>query len=187
MLDPVNPQAERQNRRDIIMVVLFALLAGTLLKIPELFGLKITDAGSELFYVKNLSLFILPFVAAFFLIKRGAETKVWWTIFGIFALAAVVINIYPSYAPHHTAMLSGLHLPLFLWLLTGAAYIGHDWQGRQGRMNFIPSAGDLHFCGVVWRVEVLVGSQWPFFNLSALMLKVSLNSTSCFTESVRRP
>ena len=38
MLDPVNPQAERQNRRDIIMVVLFALLAGTLLKIPELFG-----------------------------------------------------------------------------------------------------------------------------------------------------
>ncbi|MDD3654053.1 MAG: permease prefix domain 1-containing protein [Desulfotomaculaceae bacterium] len=156
MLDPVNPQAERQNRRDIVMVVLFTLLAGTLLKLPELFGLKMSDAGSELFYVKNRSLFILPFVAAFFLIKRGAETKAWWMIFGIFALAAVVVNIYPSYAPHHTAMLSGLHLPLFLWLLTGAAYIGRDWQGRQGRMNFIRFSGEAFIYAVLVMAGVMV-------------------------------
>jgi hypothetical protein len=156
MLDPVNPQAERQNRRDIVMVVLFTLLAGTLLKLPELFGLKMSDAGSELFYVKNLSLFILPFVAAFFLIKREAETKAWWMIFGIFALTAVAVNIYPSYAPHHTAMLSGLHLPLFLWLLTGAAYIGHDWQGRQGRMNFIRFSGEAFIYAVLVMAGVMV-------------------------------
>ena len=40
MLDPVDPQAGWQNRRDIIMEVLFSLLAGTLIKLPELLSLK---------------------------------------------------------------------------------------------------------------------------------------------------
>jgi len=156
MLDPVDPQAGWQNRRDIIMVVLFSLLAGTLIKLPELLSLKWFTANPDLYYVRNLSLFILPFISVFFLVKRGAETAAWRRILGIFALSAVLINLYPSYAPHHTAMLSGMHLAMFLWLLTGVAYIGRDWQGRQGRMNFIRFSGESFIYAVLVMAGVVV-------------------------------
>jgi len=75
LVEPIDSLGKQQNRRDIALVVIFALLAGTLFKIPELFGLGFQDPAAEGFYFKNLSLFILPFIAAFFLIKRKAELK----------------------------------------------------------------------------------------------------------------
>jgi len=156
LLDPFDPKTKSRNRRDIVLVVLFALLAGTLIKIPELFGISLQDQGSELFYFKNLSLFILPFIAAFFLIKRQADSKTWVVILGIFALAALIINIYPSFAPHNTAYLSGLHLPMFLWLIVGAAYIGKEWRKHPGRMNFIRFSGEAFIYGVLVMAGIVV-------------------------------
>jgi len=156
LLDPFDPKTKSRNRRDIVLVVLFALLAGTLIKIPELFGISLQDQGSELFYFKNLSLFILPFIAAFFLIKRQADSKTWVVILGIFALSALIINIYPSFAPHNTAYLSGLHLPMFLWLIVGAAYIGKEWRKHPGRMNFIRFSGEAFIYGVLVMAGIVV-------------------------------
>ncbi len=140
-MDPIDSTAKKQSRRDIVLVVIFALLAGTLIKIPELFGLSLQDPAAERFYFKNISFFILPFIAAFFLIKRKADWKFWLTIMMTFIAAALVINNYPSYSPYNTEYLSGLHLPLFLWLITGVAYIGREWKISQGRMNFIRFTG----------------------------------------------
>ncbi|MEN6349546.1 MAG: permease prefix domain 1-containing protein [Syntrophomonas sp.] len=156
LLDPFDPKSRIQNRRDIVLVVLFALLAGTLIKIPALFGIRLEDQGSELFYLKNLSLFILPFIAAFFLIKRQADSKTWLVILGIFALAALIINIYPSFTPHDTANLIGLHLPMFLWLVVGAAYIGKEWRKHTGRMHFIRFSGEAFIYGVLILASILV-------------------------------
>ncbi len=155
-IDRVDPKSRQQNRRDITLVIIFALLAGTLIKIPELFGLGFSDPGSDLFWVRNLSLFILPFIAAFFLIKRQAGRKFSMAVLGIFAAAAVIINIYPSFAPHNTAYLSGLHLPLFLWLIAGAAYMGRGWRESQGRMNFIRFTGEAFIYGVLVMAGVMV-------------------------------
>ena len=156
LVDPIDSLAKQQNQRDIALVVIFALLAGTLFKIPELFGLGFHDQTAENFYFKNFSLFILPFIAAFFLIKRKAELKTWATILGIFILAALIINVYPSFAPHHTEYLTIFHLPLFLWLVVGAAYIGRDWQGSQGKMNFIRFTGEAVIYGVLVMAGVVV-------------------------------
>jgi len=158
LVEPVDSQAKQQNRRDIALVVIFALLAGTLFKIPELFGFGLLDQAGEikLFFIKNLSLFILPFIAAFFLIKRKSELKTWATILGIFILAALIISVYPSFDPHHTEYLTIFHLPLFLWLVVGAAYIGREWQGSHGRMNFIRFTGEVVIYGVLVMAGVLV-------------------------------
>lgn len=155
-IDQVDPAAKQQNRRDITRVIIFALLAGTLIKIPELFGRGFSDPGSDLFWVRNLSLFVLPFIAAFFLIKRQAGRMFWLAVLGIFAAAAIIINIYPSFAPHNTAYLSGLHLPLFLWLVVGAAYMGRGWRESQGRMNFIRFTGEAFIYGVLVMAGVMV-------------------------------
>ncbi len=156
LLDPFDLKTRVQNRRDIVLVVLFALLAGTMIKIPEFFGINLQDQSSELFYVKNMSLFVLPFIAAFFLIKRQADLKTWLVIMGIFAVAASIINLYPSFSPHHTAYLSSLHLPMFLWLVIGAAYIGKEWRKHTGRMNFIRFSGEAFIYGVLVFAGIVV-------------------------------
>ncbi|HBP65810.1 MAG TPA: hypothetical protein DD730_16510 [Desulfosporosinus sp.] len=175
LVDPIDSLAKQQNRRDIALVVIFALLAGTLFKIPELFGFRLLDQAGEikLFFVKNFSLFILPFIAAFFLIKRKAELKTWATILGIFILAALIINMYPSIAPHNTQYLTNFHLPLFLWLVVGVAYIGRKWQGSQGRMNFIRFTGEAFIYGVLVMAGVLVLCGFTLVIFEAIQVDVS--------------
>lgn len=155
-IDPVDNTAKKQNWRDIALVIIFALLAGTLIKIPELFGLSLEDPAAEKFYFKNLSFFILPFIAAFFLIKKKAEWKTWSSIMVTFIIAALLINIYPSLSPYSTLYLSGLHLPLLLWLIVGVAYIGREWKSSPGRMNFIRFTGEAVVYGVLVAAGVMV-------------------------------
>ena len=155
-IDPVDSAAKKESRRDIALVVIFALLAGTLVKLPELFGLGFNAPGIEHFYLRNISLFILPFVAAFFLIKRKSNWKTWSTIVATFIIAALIINIYPSFPPYNTEYLSSLHLPLLLWLIVGVAYIGREWRSSPGRMNFIRFTGEMFVYGVLVSAGVLV-------------------------------
>ena len=144
-----------QNRKTIALVIVSSFLAGTAMKIPQLFGLSINDSVNGLIYLKNLSFFILPFIAAFFLIKHQLTWKMSATIMGIFALAGILINLYPSFSPNDTEILTALHLPLFLWLVTGVAYMGLEWKSSRGRMNFIRFTGEaviygtLIFCGLI--------------------------------------
>ena len=169
-IDPVDSTAKKESRRDIALVVIFALLAGTLIKIPELFRLGFNAPGAEHFYLKNISLFILPFVAAFFLIKRKAARKTWSTIMGSFIIAALIINIYPSFSPYNTEYLSSLHLPLLLWLIVGVAYIGREWRSSQGRMNFIRFTGEMVVYGVLVSAGVLVLGMFTMIIFKAIQV-----------------
>ena len=155
MLEPEPTGVSRENQRYIGLVILFTFLAGTFFKIPELFGYSFNDPQYQIFYFKNLSFFILPLIALFFLYKNKSNLKMVTAILGIFAGAAVLVNAYPSYPPNSTEILTALHLPLFLWLVTGVAYLGIQWRSSQGRMNFIRFTGEaiiygtLIFCGLI--------------------------------------
>ena len=57
--------------KEVLVVVALALAAAAAIKVPELFGLRMhPDQELPEFYVRNLSLFVLPFLAAFFASKR---------------------------------------------------------------------------------------------------------------------
>lgn len=155
MINPDHALDAGQNRKYIALVIIFSLISGTLFKLPELFGLNLFDTENSMVLLKNLSFFILPFIAAFFLIKHHSTGKMAAVLGGIFAASCLLINLYPSYAPNDTEFLTALHLPLFLWLVTGVAYMGIDWKTTRGRMNFIRFTGEsviygtLIFCGII--------------------------------------
>ena len=138
LLDPADPEAKTRNRRHILLVILLALLAGTVAKLPTLFGIELGSIA----YFKNVSFYILPFVALLLTLTRGGTTKLRWTLGGVFALALVLVNLYPSYEPWHTEILTAIHLPILLWLLTGVAYLGKEWKTSQARMNFLRFTGE---------------------------------------------
>lgn len=131
---------------DGIVAFGFAIAAAIAIKLPGLFGIPLDlDAeGGGVFYALNMSLFVLPFLAAYFVWKRG-DTPPWklGMLGGGFIAAAIFANAYPIADPSSTLGLSALHIPIALWLLVGMAYAGTRWSEVGGRMDFIRFSGEL--------------------------------------------
>jgi hypothetical protein len=137
--DSGEPRA--QARTDVIVAFCLAVAAAVAIKLPALFGIELDqDTG---FYVRNLSLFVLPFLTIYFAWKRrlGTSTLCWMAV--AFVAAGVVANVYPFAPGGFTEALTALHLPIALWLVVGIAYAGGRWSQVEGRMDFIRFSGEL--------------------------------------------
>jgi hypothetical protein len=152
LLDPADPAAKTVNQRHILLVILFALLAGTVARIPTLFGIEM----GSITYFKNLSFYILPFIALFLSLKHGGTTKQLAVIAGIFAATLLMVNLYPSQEPWHTETLTAIHLPILLWMVTGAAYMGRDWNTSKARMDFLRFTGESVIYGSLLMLGLMV-------------------------------
>jgi hypothetical protein len=138
--------------KEIGFIIVLCLLGGTLAKVPELFGYHISK-GSEIFYFKNLSFFILPFISIYFIWKSSTRPgPAVWTIL-VFLISAILVNSYPSFKPFHNAILTGIHLPILLWLMAGLAYTGTNWKNEEARMDFIRFTGETF----IYTVLILCG------------------------------
>jgi hypothetical protein len=128
-----------------LVVVALAGLAAVALKVPELFGFHLLtgDEVSQAFYVRNASLFVFPFLAAYLVWKRGSGRRGLPAIALAFAAGLVFANVYPSLPPRHTLGLTATHLPLALWLAVGLAYVAGQWRSRTRRMDFVRFSGEL--------------------------------------------
>jgi len=173
MINSIDTDEKAKNRRNIILVIVFSLLSGTLAKMPEIFGLNMNDPASSLIYLKNLSLFVLPFIAAFFIIKNKLSWKMAAAIIGVFCFTAIAINIYPSYSPRDTELLTTIHIPIFLWLVTGAAYMGSKWKESRSRMDFIRFTGESFIYGVLIFCGIMVLAIFTIMIFSAIQIDLS--------------
>jgi hypothetical protein len=128
---------------DTIVAIGFAIAAAVAIKVPLLFGLQLHGEEDVRFYARNVSLFVLPLLTAYFLWKRrvGVTRAAWLTL--PFAVAAVFANIFPFGPRSNTEVLLAMHLPIALWLVVGSAYVGGRWFGDGGRMDFVRFSGEL--------------------------------------------
>jgi hypothetical protein len=138
--EPDAPDGTR-SRRELPVMILCAAAAALAIKVPALFGLDISgdDAG---FYVRNLSLFALPALAAYFAWQRRVGVRVIGVLALLFILGAAAANAYPLAADSQSLVLTAIHLPLALWLVLGVAYMGGDWRSDRRRMDFIRFTGE---------------------------------------------
>jgi hypothetical protein len=138
--EPDAPDGTR-SRRELPVMILCAAAAALAIKVPALFGLDISgdDAG---FYVRNLSHFALPALAAYFAWQRRVGVRVIGVLALLFILGAAAANAYPLAADSQSLVLTAIHLPLALWLVVGVAYMGGDWRSDRRRMDFIRFTGE---------------------------------------------
>jgi hypothetical protein len=138
--------------RKMWVALALAVAAAAAIKVPALFGIAF-DIEHSAFYPLNISLFILPFIVAYFAWDRPLPRsgRVW--LAAVFALSATIVNLFPfSASPRaHTQVLTVLHLPIALWLAVGIAYVGGRWRGSDRRMDFV------RFTGEVFIYFVLIG------------------------------
>ena len=124
--------------RDFLTAAGLACLAGIAIKAPELFGLGFD--GDSRFYARSLSVLVLPMLAAYFALKRRLDARTTGIIAALFAAGAVAANVYPFDPDSQTEILTALHLPIALWLLTGVAHTGGQW--RTQRMEYVRFTGE---------------------------------------------
>lgn len=133
-------EARASARTDTLVAWALAVAAAVLIKVPALFGIGMSQ---DAFYARNLSLFVFPLLAGYFIWKRrvSASTVRWLAV--AFVAAGVVVNAFPFASGGSTEGLAALHLPIALWLAVGIAYAGERWREVGGRMDFIRFSGEL--------------------------------------------
>ena len=94
----------------------FAAAAAVAIQVARL-AAGFPDDEEPTWFVRDLSLFVLPFLAAYFARRRQLDTRQWVLTAVPFVLAALVVNLYPYDADSDTEVLVALHLPVVLWFV----------------------------------------------------------------------
>ncbi len=143
VISPGSDASSLTKPRDAAVAVGLAIAAAVAIKIPELFGLRISGTRADVsFYLRNLSLFSLPFLAGFFALKRRLHRGGWLWLAVPFAAAGLVLNLLPFKPDSHSLVLAAIHLPIALWLMVCYAYAGGRWRSHEQRMNYIRFSGE---------------------------------------------
>lgn len=129
-------------RTEFLVVVGLAVAAALAIKAPGFFGFELLG-DDDGFYFRNLSLFVLPFLAGYYAWKRGLDATALRWLAPFFIAAAVFANMYPFTTSGATEVLTAIHLPIFLWLVVGVAYVGGEWRASSRRMDFVRFSGEL--------------------------------------------
>jgi hypothetical protein len=104
-------------------------------------------------FARNIGLIVLPFLAAYFARHRHLDLRGWVLTAAPFALAALVINVYPWDADSDTEMLVALALPVTLWFVIAFPYMGGTVKSHERRMDFVRFTGEW----VIYYVLIALG------------------------------
>jgi len=120
--------------------LLFGLAAAVVVQIARLAAGAPDDEPTWL--LRNVGLFVLPFLAGYFARRRRLDTRAWLLTTVPFALAALVVNVYFYGADAATEKLVALHLPVVLWFVVAYPYMSGALASHERRMDFVRFSGE---------------------------------------------
>ncbi|MFI6041026.1 permease prefix domain 1-containing protein [Nocardia sp. NPDC051321] len=136
VLLPAEPEdGHVRPKRELLVVLALAVIAALTLKV----GLAVLDGAAA---ARNVSLFVLPFLAGYFAWKRQVTPRLAAALLVPFALAAIVLNVFPFDPDGSTEIITAIHAPIALWFVVGLGYVGGDWRSDRRRMDFIRFTGE---------------------------------------------
>jgi hypothetical protein len=143
VVSPAGGDSSPRIHRGTATAVGLAIAAGVAIKVPELFGVRVSGPDADAsFYLRNFSLFVLPFLALFFALKRDLDERLWFWLAVPFVAAGLVMNLLPFRPEGQTEALAAIHLPIALWLMVCYAYAGGLWRRHEQRMNYVRFSGE---------------------------------------------
>jgi hypothetical protein len=126
---------------DFYFMVVICLIAGILIKIPEIFGF---DAMRFNFYERETALIIFLGLSVFALVQNNSlnTKKAYFTLL-FFLVSAIYINLLPVSGNSSSVKLVYIHMPVLLWCVYGLVFIGFDTTSLTKRVEYIKYNGDL--------------------------------------------
>ena len=157
--------------REALVALGLAVAAALAIKVPELFGLRFEGSpAAESFYIRNVSLLVLPVLAGFFAWKRGLDSAGLLRLAAPFLAGALAMNLLPFEPGGSTMVLAALHLPMALWLAVGIGYAGGAWRNHDQRMNYVRFSGEWFIYYVLIALGGGVLMMFTMFIFSAIGL-----------------
>jgi len=153
-------------RKPIAIMLGFAALAAVLLQVARvLAGTSDADdavvfgARTAPWFVRDLGLFVLPVLAAYFAVQRRMPWPRVAVLGAVVAVLALAVNLFPFGSGAATDALIAIHLPVALWFVVGAAYTGGDVRSSTKRMDFIRFTGEwaIYYTLIALGGAVLMG------------------------------
>lgn len=137
--------------------LMFAALAAVAIQVGRL-AAGFPDE-TPLWLARNVSLFVLPFLAGYFAYRRRLPLRPVLVTAALFAIAAVVINVYPYDDGGSTEPLVAAHVPVVLWFIVAFAYMGGSLQSHERRMDFVRFTGEafIYYALIALGGGVLLG------------------------------
>ena len=120
--------------------VLLAVGAAVTFQGALLLGGWPNDASQWL--LRNLSLILLPFLAAYFGRRRELTARRWVLAATPFVVAAALVNLYPFAEGSSTELLVTTHLPVAIWFAIAYPYMGGVLGSHERRMDFVRFTGE---------------------------------------------
>ncbi|WP_341729475.1 permease prefix domain 1-containing protein [Brooklawnia sp.] len=164
------PAGPRRASRELAVMLGLAVAAGLTIKAGLL-------ALSDLAFVMNAALLILPFVAGYLGWKRRLRLPTAAVIAGIFVVLAVALNAYPFDDSGSTMLVATLHAPVVAWGAVGLGYVGGRWRSQERRMDFVRFTGEL----VIYYVLLALGGGVLLALLAMVLTLADLPSVSIDT------
>ena len=133
-----NEELNWGTRKELLFVVIAAILAGAFAKLPAFLPL-----AEDFFYPRNIGFIIFPILMFYFAWKNKLSSGKITFIVGASLTALVFINFLPYVQKSDTLMLSCIHIILFLWSILGFAFTGGLKTKEEKRLSFLKYNGDL--------------------------------------------
>ena len=143
--------------RPVLLMLGFAVLTAVLVQVARL--LAGFPETSSPWFLRDVSLFVLPVLAAYFAISRRMSPSRSLALAGVVAVVALAVNLFPFPPAASTDLLVAIHLPVLLWFVVGVAYVGGDVRSSAARMNFIRFTGEwaIYYALIALGGGVLLG------------------------------
>ncbi|MBA9078655.1 hypothetical protein [Rufibacter quisquiliarum] len=124
--------------RELVFVIVAALVAGFIAKIPALFSIH-----EAYFYPRNIGFIIFPALTAYFAWKNKLSAGTGALLVGATLAGLLFINWLPATQKSDTLLLSCVHLLLFLWSILGVSFVGRPQNSLDRRLGYLRYNGDL--------------------------------------------
>ena len=141
----------------------YAAAAAVVVQVARLAaGFPDEEAG---WFYRNLTLFVLPFLAAYFARRRRLDARGSLITAAPFVLLGLVVNLYAYRAGSATETLVISHLPVVLWFALAHPYMGGTIRSHERRMDFVRFTGEW----AIYYVLIALGGG-VLLGLTALIL-----------------
>lgn len=163
---------------EITMVITVCLITAFLIKIPDLFNIRFSDA---IFYQKNAAIIIFFGLTLYTIwIKRTQEYKRIAATALAFLVPAIYVNLLPTDLAGASVTLVYIHLPLLMWFIYGIVFTGYDFKDLKKRIDFIRFNGDL---AIVYALIAIAGGILTAITIG-LFNSIGLNIDKFYSENI---
>jgi hypothetical protein len=144
-------------KHSLLTMLGFAVAAAVLTRVAWMLADPFGGTGEWL--IRDVSFFVLPVLAAYFVVLRRLNGARALALGGIVAALALAVNLFPLAVGGSTELLVAIHLPVALWFVVGVVYVGGDVRSSAGRMDFIRFTGEwvIYYAVIALGGGVLIG------------------------------